>query len=408
MKYCLIGKTLSHSYSRTLHRSYGLDYDLVEVAEADLPLWLRRDDHDGFNVTIPYKEAVIPYLDGLDPSARRCGAVNTVRRKGDKLWGYNTDYEGLVGAYAHYGVQVKGRNVLILGTGGAAKMAAVAMRDLGAASVQTVSRRGPVDYTNCYEQADTHILINATPVGTYPNVDASPVDVRRWPRLQFVYDLVYNPYRTALVDAAKACGVPAQNGLAMLVIQALAARRIWEGTPYTPADIEACMGRLRSATLNIALVGMPSSGKSTVGRALAEATGKPYLDTDLWLTERHGRTPRQIITEDGEDAFRTLEEEAVSAVSRARGAILATGGGAVLRENNRSLLHHTAMVVYLVRELSLLSDEGRPTLQQAGAATMFARRDPIYRAMADVVVDNDGTVQSAVQRILQAYEHFGN
>lgn len=407
MKYCLIGKSLSHSYSATLHRGYGLDYALEEVAPADLERFVRDSAYDGFNVTIPYKTDVMAYLDEVSPLAARAGAVNTVLRRDGRTVGYNTDYYGFRGAIDYYHVDIKGRACMVLGSGGASKVVVLALQDMGAKSVTVVSRTGRVNYGNCYDHP-ADILVNATPVGTYPNVDDCPVDVTRWPHLEFVYDLVYNPYRTRLVCEARHAGIPAQNGLAMLVIQALAAREIWQDTPYDAEDVKRCLGRLRADTLNIALMGMPSAGKSTVGRAVAQALSKTLVDTDDLVTADTHRTPRQIIEEEGEPAFRDVEALAVQKACSLRGAVIALGGGSVLRQANRSLIRQTAMVVYLRRDLSALTDADRPTLQQAGAAALFAARDPIYRATMDVAVDNVGDVAVACQAIIDAYEYFSD
>ena len=405
MKYCLIGKTLSHSYSATLHRACGLEYDLVEVSPERVGDFVQARGYAGYNVTIPYKSTVIPYLDEVSPLAARAGAVNTVVVAEGRSKGYNTDYRGFAGALDYYGIAVEGKHALVLGSGGASKVVRLALEDRGA-RVTVVSRTGEVNYTNVYERQDVAIVVNATPVGTYPAVDEAPLDIARFAHLEFVYDLVYNPYRTQLIEDARRLGVRAQNGLAMLVIQALEAERLWTDKQYRDEDVDRLLRTLEGATLNIALMGMPSAGKSTVGKALAEALHKPFVDTDALIAEREGRTPRDIIVGDGEPRFRQIEAEAVREACSMRGAVIALGGGSVLREDNRSLIGKTAMVVYLTKDLAALTDDDRPTLQQAGAAALLRARAPIYLATKDVEVANDGTVEDAVRQIMNAYENF--
>ncbi len=396
-----------HSYSAILHRALGADYSLVEVAEGMLGDFAKNNIYDGYNVTIPYKSAIIPYLDALSPLADRLGAVNTVCRQEGRTVGYNTDYAGFLGALDYYRVDVKGRHALVLGTGGAGKMAATALADKGA-MVTVVSRFGKVNYDNVYDQKDVRLIVNATPVGTFPHIDQTPLDVSRFDGLQFVYDLVYNPYRTRLMLEAMAVGAEAQNGLAMLVIQALEARKLWTDASYTAGDVRRLVATLAKQTLNVALVGMPSAGKSTVGKLVASGLGRPFVDTDRRITERTGRTPRQIIEEDGEDAFREVEAAVVREVCAMRGVVIALGGGAILRAETRTLLKQTAMTALLLRDLSALSTEDRPTLQREGAEALYRRRAPLYRAVQDLTVSNQGTPQQCAQQIIDAYENFGN
>lgn len=402
MKYCLIGRTLSHSYSERLHCAYCLDYTLREVPPADLERFVKTGGFDGFNVTIPYKKDVIPFLDELSPLARRLGAVNTVLRREGRTIGFNTDYAGFLGALSHYGLDPAGLRAAVLGTGGAGQMAAMALSDHGA-SVTPVSRTGAVNYANCGEY-DFDLIVNCTPVGTFPDPTPPLVDVSIFPHLRFVYDLVYNPYRTALTLSARARGIEAHGGLAMLVIQALAAREIWTGEAYGERDVKDCLSALQRDTVNLVLMGLPSSGKSTIGAALAREMGKELVDTDTLVTARTGRTPRDIILEDGEPAFREVEARAVADASSMRGVVIALGGGSVLLPANRDLLQKTGMIAYIRRDLSALTDTDRPTLQRAGAERLFAERDPIYRSIADLTVDNNGTVSDAVNTIRTAYE----
>ena len=400
MKLALLGRKLGHSYSAVLHRGLGGTYDLVEVEPECLSDYVARCTLDGFNVTVPYKRQIVPYLAALSPLAARLGAVNTVKRQADGWHGYNTDYEGLRGALAMDGVALRGQNALVLGTGGASQVAQAVLAD-GGANVTVVSRQGPIDYDNCYRLQQTQIVVNATPVGTYPDTNA-PLDLARFAQLQYVFDLVYNPYRTALLLQAQSLGVAHRNGLAMLVIQALAARRIWLGTAYTQADVATCMARLQQQTRNIALVGMPSCGKSTLGRLLAKALGMPWLDTDAMIADNTGSSPAAIIEKQGEPAFRAIERQQVEAACARRGVVISLGGGAVLHPDNRLRLRQTAFVVWVRRNLADLNADNRPTLQALGAAEMYRIRQPLYAKTADFVVDNNNAVDDTLGAIMRA------
>ncbi|MBO7369383.1 MAG: shikimate kinase, partial [Clostridia bacterium] len=305
------------------------------------------------------------------------------------------------------GVSVKDKNVLVLGSGGASNVALVALKDAGAKSVTVVSRSGAVNYENCYELSQTEIIVNATPVGTFPEIEAAPIDIAKFKKLDFLFDLIYNPFKTELIKKAERLGIGRLNGLCMLVIQALKAREIWTGTPYSVDDIKNCLKSLKEKTVNIALCGMPSSGKSTVGRLLSEKLGKEFYDTDEVVFSLTGRTPEEIIISDGEKAFRDVEEKAVASVCEKRGVVIALGGGAVLREKNREILNATAFTAWLKRDLELLDDTDRPTLKQAGAVDLYKMRAPVYESVSDFSVLNDNLAEDAAKEIIKAYEDFG-
>lgn len=399
MRFALLGERLAHSYSALLHQSYGLDYQLHEVPKEELADFAAHCPYDGYNVTVPYKQAIIPLLDGLDDRARKLGAVNTVKIQDGRRIGYNTDYDGFLGALYYFGVDVRGKNALVLGSGGASAVVQAVLKDLGA-TVCVVSRKGPVNYQNC-DGYRADILVNATPVGTHPNLDDAPIDLQRLVGLQFVYDLVYNPKCTALVYQARRLGIPAANGLTMLVIQALAARELWLGIPYTQEDMERCLVTVQQQTDNIALIGMPSSGKSTIGQRLADRLNRPFVDTDKMIEQKTRQTCEAIICTQGEAAFRAIEEEVVREACCLRGIVLALGGGSILSEASRRRLKQTATVVWLQRDLVSLQSTGRPTLQAQGAQAMYQARRPLYESTADYVVAND-TVEQTVTAVMDA------
>ena len=406
MKFCLIGKTLGHSFSEIMHRGLGSDYTLKELAEEDLPSFFSDCPFDGFNVTIPYKKAVMPFLSGISDIAKRAGAVNTVVKRDGRFYGYNTDYYGITGTFERSGASVKGKNALVLGTGGAACVTALALSDLGAKSVRFVSRTGAINYGNCYDLSDTDIIVNATPVGTSPNILERPIDLSRFKNTSFVFDLIYNPYRTALLRQADQLNIRSSNGLRLLAIQALKAREIWGESTYSEAFYQKTLKILKDASLNIALIGMPSCGKSTVGRIVAEMLGKKFTDTDEEVTRLFGSTPEMIIKHSGEDDFREKEAQAVKIACDNKGAVTALGGGAIMRKENAERIKQTAFVVYLRRDLSLLSTEGRPLSKANGVEDLYRKRAPVYESLADVIVDNDRTAEVAAKEIIEKYESF--
>ena len=404
MKYCLIGERLSHSYSAEIHKGCGLNYELKEVPRGKLADFI-KENYDGFNVTIPYKKEIIPFLDGVDESAEKIGAVNTVVKTDGKYIGYNTDMEGMRYALSRKGICLTERNVMILGSGGAACTAQALCGAEGAKSFVTVSRSGEINYENCYELKDTDIIINATPVGMFPNIGETPIDLSRFKNLKGVFDCVYNPFNTALIMQAKKLGVPCSDGLPMLVKQALEAQKIW-GVTSDKADTEEIINGLYADKLNIVLVGMPSSGKTTVGKLVAEISGKKFIDTDAEIFNATGKTPAEIIEKTGEKAFRDIETEIVKKAALSSGAVIATGGGAVLRGENVSALKSGGVVLYIKRDLSLLTAEHRPLSQSGGIARLFVERKALYERAADFTVLNDGKKADCANEIASVFNNY--
>ncbi len=401
MKYCLIGERLSHSYSAEIHKGRGLNYDLKEVPRCGLADFI-KEGYDGFNVTIPYKKDIIPFLDGVDESAARIGAVNTVVRRGGKYYGYNTDIEGMRYAVSRKGISLTDSNVMILGSGGAACTAKALCGEEGAKSVVTVSRNGEINYGNCYDFKDTEIIINATPVGMFPNIGETPIDLSRFPDLKGVFDCVYNPFNTALILQAKKLGIQCSDGLPMLVKQALEAQKLW-GFTTEKDDTEDIINGLYSNKLNVVLVGMPSSGKTTVGKLVANILGKKFIDTDAEIFNATGKTPAEIIETSGEKTFRDTETEIITRLAVDTGAVIATGGGAVLRGENVSALKANGVVFYIKRDLSLLTAENRPLSAGGGIARLYEDRKALYERAADFTVENNGKKELCADEIAQMF-----
>lgn len=402
----LIGRRLGHSYSPQIHRALAdYDYKLWELEPEELETFFRRQDFAGVNVTIPYKQAVIPLLNELSETARAIGAVNTVVRRGGKLYGDNTDFAGMAALIHRIVLSLEGKKVLILGTGGTSKTAVAVARSLGAAEVYRLSRSGR-DGALTYEDAarlhaDADVLINTTPGGMYPAVEGCPVALDAFPNLSGVVDAVYNPLRTNLVLQARSRGIPAEGGLYMLAAQAAYASALFRGCETSRRDIDLAYQTVRREMENIVLIGMPSSGKSTVGRALAERLGKRFADSDALVTERIGMPIADYFAQRGEAAFREREQEAVADLAATGGQVIATGGGAILRPENVTALRRSGRLVFLDRSPEkLIATADRPLASDREALRRrYEERYDLYCAAADLHIDGDGTVEETAQRI---------
>ena len=406
MIYGLIGEHLGHSFSAEIHARLGEEpYELRELAPEEVPAFLQRGAFRGINVTIPYKQTVIPFLDGISETARAIGAVNTIVRRNGKLYGDNTDAAGLTGLLKHIGADLKGKKVLILGTGGTSLTARYVAASLGAREVIRVSRTakgGAVSYEQAAaEHADAEILINTTPCGMYPRCGERPTDLDSYPKLEAVADVIYNPLRTNLVLEARKRGIPAEGGLLMLTAQAVRAAELFRNREYPPETAGRIWRELTREKENIVLIGMPGSGKSTVSAALQKQTGRPAADTDALIEAKAGKTIPEIFREDGEKAFRDLESEVIEEVSARGGQIIATGGGAVLRPENVTALRRNGRLILLERETESLT----PTANRPLADTrekmdrLWKEREPAYRAAADCTVRPAGTPEETAREI---------
>lgn len=404
MKATLIGKTLRHSFSAEIHRALGTEYDLTELDEAELDAFMKNPPVACFNVTIPYKETVMPYLDELDESAKIVGCVNTVKIENGKKIGYNTDIDGMAYLFARAGVTLKNKTVTILGSGGTSKTARALAKREGAKKVYLVSRKGEYNYDNIATLTDTEILINTTPVGMFPNDGASAVDPAIFPSLEFVADPVYNPLRTYITEQARKIGVKASCGLSMLVYQAIKAEEIWTDKSIAADVTEKIVSELAAQKENIVLVGMPSCGKTTIGRLVAEKTGKAFVDLDEEIEKREGRTVPEIFGESGEAYFREVESAVAREVLSRGGQVVATGGGTPIAEKNRYEIRKNGFVVYLTRPLDRLETDGRPVSESEGVERIFSERDGIYKSVSDTVVKNETSAEKAAEEIVKSYE----
>ncbi len=405
MKYGLIGKKLGHSFSKPIHEKIaGYTYEIKEIAEDKLDSFMRERAFSGINVTIPYKSAVIPYLDYIDPIAEKIGAVNTIVNRDGKLYGYNTDFGGLSLLIKKSGFDLKNKKVLILGTGGTSKTANAVCEFLGAAEVVTVGRKSEINYENVYSlHGDADYVINTTPVGMYPDCESYPIDTQKLSCLKGVADVIYNPLKTVLCRKAENRGIKSINGLYMLVSQAVLACELFTGNKLdAEAVCDGVYNEILNEKRNIVLIGMPGCGKTTIGKALSEITGKTFIDTDEVITEKYGNIS-EIIKGKGEPYFREIEAEQVKKVSMLSGCVIATGGGAVLKKENVDSLKQNGIIFFLNRPLcDIVPTEDRPLSQNYEALKKrFEERYNIYVNSCDEETAVDGDVMNSVNKILE-------
>ena len=399
----LLGRTLGHSYSPAIHAQLAdYSYLLYEKEPEELEHFLRSGEFDGLNVTIPYKKAVIPYCAELSDTARAIGAVNpSVRRPDGTLWGDNTDAYGFSMLVRSSGAEVRGKKALVFGSGGASATAQYVLRQMGAREVVVISRHGEHNYENLDLHADAQIAVNTTPLGMYPNTGASPVDLSRLPKLEAALDVVYNPARTEFLLQAERLGLKRANGLLMLVAQAKKSCEEFLGKPIADERIAAITKSLAVQMQNVILIGMPGSGKTTVGTGAAARLGRMFLDADAVLEQKAGMPIPEIFRLEGEEGFRQRETAVLAELGKQSGLVIATGGGCVTRPENYPLLHQNGTIFCLTRDLSRLPISGRPVSQALGAEEIYRRRKSLYEGFADVMIDNDRTVEDAVRQILE-------
>ena len=405
MKCGLLGRKLGHSYSPQIHSYLGnYSYQLFEKEPEELEDFLRNGDFTAINVTIPYKKDVMAYLDEVSPTAKKMGAVNTVVRRPDgTLFGHNTDYFGFISMVKRSGICVHGKKALVLGSGGASNTAVAALEEMGA-KVIVISRSGENNYDNLSHHVDASLIVNTTPVGMYPNTGISPVDLRLFPKLEGVLDVVYNPARTQILLDAEKLGLPCQNGLWMLVAQAKEASEYFTGRTLSDDLIGNIYNKLSAQMQNIILIGMPGCGKTTIAALLAEKLGRPALDSDAEIIRLAGKSIPEIFAQDGEPVFRDWETAALKVLGKGSGAVIATGGGCVTKERNYPLLHQNGRIFWLTRPLDVLPTDGRPLSQSNRLADLYAVRKPMYEAFVDHIIDNSGSPEDTVAAILACME----
>ncbi|MBR2353001.1 MAG: shikimate kinase [Clostridia bacterium] len=402
----LIGEHLGHSFSAPIHALLAdYSYEICELAPHEVGDFVKNSRLDAFNVTIPYKETVLPYLDTISPEAKRIGSVNTVvRRANGQIDGYNTDYFGFDAMLTASGIPVQGKKTVVLGTGGASKTVQTVLSDRGVGELVVVGRTSENNYENLYLHYDADLIVNTTPVGMYPKNGQTPIDLSHFRNCKGVLDLIYNPAKTALLLKAEELGISAMNGLYMLVAQAVKAFEFFTGESAKAGVIETITKRIASRTRNIILIGMPGCGKSTVGKILAEQLDRSFLDADEEFFAMHGITPADAIKTLGEDCFREMEHEVLYELGKKSGTVIATGGGAVTRSFNYEPLHQNGTIIYLRRDLSKLSKKDRPLSQSTSPEELYNKRKVFYEAFADLTIDSTEIPEQTAARMLAALE----
>ena len=410
MEYGCIGEHLRHSFSALIHKGlFGYKYELKEINPENLEDFMKAKDFNAINVTIPYKEQVIPYLDFMDEISTRIGAVNTVVNKNGKLYGYNTDFYGLIALINKSGVEFFGKKVLILGSGGTSKTAAAVAEHLGASEILKVSRsekENHITYEDAYSfHKDAEIIINTTPCGMFPNISGSALDISKFPKLEGVLDAVYNPLRSELILAAQKRGIKAAGGLYMLVAQAAYASEKFIEKSVPKNRIDRIYGEIYKEKENIVLIGMPTSGKTTVGKIIAEKTGKEFIDIDEEIVRVFGKSIPDIFSQMGENGFREIEKNVTEAISARQNAVIATGGGVVLNEKNTENLKKNGRVYFLDRPLeSLVTAPDRPlSSNRVDLEKRYRERYQIYKDSCDFCVFGDLPPQNFAEEIIKEF-----
>ena len=410
-RYGLIGSKLGHSYSKIIHEQIAdYTYELMPLpTEAEARAFMEQREFAAINVTIPYKQLVIPYCDVVDPKAAAIGAVNTIVNRDGKLYGYNTDYAGFAYLARAHGVYFAGKTVLILGTGGTHSTVAAVCKDGGAAEILTASRTGKdgaLTYGEAMRRKDVQVIVNTTPCGMYPHVGRCLIDPAAFPALEAVLDVVYNPFRTELLLRAEEQGIPAASGFEMLVAQAVFAAEHFTGKALD-ADmlIPAVSRQLRHELANISIIGMPGCVKSTIGAALAKQLGKTFVDLDAEIERRTGQTIPDIFAREGEAAFRRYEAETLADVAKQNRQVIACGGGVIKSAANVRALRQNGPVLWVRRPIEKLATGGRP-LSKGGAALkqLEEERTPLYQAAASAVLDNTTSLHAAVDAAAALFE----
>ena len=408
MKYGLIGEKLGHSFSKPIHEKIGgYEYEIKEIAAQDLDGFMKERAFSGINVTIPYKTQVIPYLDYIDPIAEKIGAVNTISNRVNRLYGYNTDFFGMKMLIEKQGFDFTGKKVVVLGSGGTSRTAVAVCESLGAKEIVVVSRKGEVNYSNLYTfHADADYIINTTPVGMYPDNLSSPVDLSFFKKLKGVTDVVYNPLKTRLCLEAVDRGIKAEGGLYMLVAQAVRACEYFTGNTIPEEKCDTVYKKILEDKENIILTGMPGSGKTTIGKLIAQKTGKSFVDTDDLIREKCGCEISEIFEKHGEDYFRDAESEVISELSKENGLVIATGGGAVLRKENIGNLSQNGRIIFADADINeLIATKDRPLSNTPEKLIkLYDTRFSIYRERCDVRVQITRDAQENAEKILSAFD----
>ena len=399
--YGLIGKKLTHSHSPKIHSLFGCEgYKLYELLPEELEKFLLDERLGGVNVTIPYKIEAVKYCEHLSDQAKEIGCVNTIVKESGKLYGYNTDFYGFCDMVKRADIDFSDKKVLVLGSGGASKTVIYCSKQLGAKEIVVISRSGENNYENISNHYDADIIVNTTPVGMYPENDATPIVLDEFKNLSGVLDLIYNPLSTRLIMQAQKLGIACAGGIDMLVSQAKYAYELFFKCKISDEELSRVTKKITCDCQNIVLIGMPGCGKSTIGKLLAEMTKREVFDTDAMICEYANKSIPEIFEEDGEEYFRTLETKAVKEAGAHTGSIIITGGGVVTKDENYPRLHQNGRIYHIKRNIDLLARDGRPLSKSADALhEMEIKRAPLYKAFSDAFVNNETEPCDAAKEI---------
>lgn len=404
--YKLLGKNVSHSYSQEVHNSLGYDYKILDLSLSEFREIMEERSFVGVNITMPYKQEALKYLDYIDPAAKKLNVVNTVVHKDNKLYGYNTDYFGLKYLIKFNEIEIKDRNVVILGSGATSKTVKALCQDLGAKNITKVSQSNSnhLTYDDLSSVLNYQVLINTTPKEMYPNTEEKIIDLKQFNKLEAVVDVIYNPLKTNLILQAKDLNIKAVGGLEMLVGQAVESSSLFFNKKYPKDTINKVYKKLLLEKSNIVLVGMPTSGKSTIGKALAKSLNKKFIDVDKEIVKKEGRSIKEIFKEKGEVYFRTVESQVIESLSRESNLVIATGGGSVLDQKNVKRLKRNGYLIFIDRPLNLLiaADDRPLSANRINLKNLYQERYNIYKAVSDVTVINDKDLDFVLKKVLEA------
>ncbi|MBE6631257.1 MAG: shikimate kinase [Ruminococcaceae bacterium] len=402
-KYGLLGRKLGHSYSVILHALLAdYEYSLYEREPDALKDFLDTCGLKGFNVTIPYKKDIIPYLCGMTDTAKRLGSVNTVVNTDKGYYGDNTDYYGFYYMLKKSGFDPAEKKAIVLGNGGVCPTVCAVLEDARASEIVVISRRGEDNYGNIDKHKDAKLIVNTTPVGMYPDNLSSPLSLDGFDSLECVLDLIYNPFVTALMQDAENRGIKILGGISMLAAQAKRAAELFLGREIDDGETDRISYETVKQKRNIVLVGMPGCGKSTLGKYLAEKYGRQFVDTDEEIEKTAGMSIPEIFEKYGEEYFRALETEQLKKAGKLSSAIISTGGGAVTREENFLPLRQNSVTVFIKRDIGALPTDGRPLMKVYTAEELYKKRLPLYEKFSDISISCKGSVEENAERLWEA------
>ena len=399
--YGLLGKNISYTYSPLIHKKLGYDYKIFDLDENDFSDFMLNRKFKGINITIPYKSEVIAYLDYVDPLAKKLNAVNTVINKDGKLYGYNTDISGFEYALDYNTVKVKDQSVLILGTGSTSASISEVFKRKMAKEIAIIGRTTEVNYDNLLKVRHFDIIVNTTPVGVYPNINDDLIDLDAFNNLQAVIDVIYNPLRTEFISQGLNKGIKAYGGLLMLVAQAVFASEIFFDKEYDSGTIEKVYNEILNEKENIVLIGMPSCGKTTIGKNLSISLNKDFIDIDSEIVKETNMSIAQIFEAYGEEYFRSLERQFVNDFSKLNSKVIATGGGVILNKDNIKDLKKNGKIIFLDRDLDkLITDKERPlSSNKKKVEKLYKDRIDLYHNYSDYTIENNNTIIETLEKI---------